>query len=307
MTRFSVIIPCFNAEATLPHTLDAILAQTHTDWRATCVDDGSTDGTRDVIARYAALDPRITLGTHETSGPSGARNSVGLNDTQGEVLAFCDADDIWVPTKLADLQTLFAKVDVAAAYGQIAFFQDSPEDSRTRSTVPEGDLTVPMLLAENPVCTMSNIAVRTDTFVATGGFDEQMVHNEDLDWLIRLVGGGARVVGLNRLHTFYRTNPSGLSSDLAAMKLGREAALRTARRYGYAPDKAVHSVYYRYLARRALRLTGSRTSPLALALRGIVTSPVGFFAQPMRGVLTLGAACCAVVFPAALTRALFAR
>ena len=306
MTFFSVIIPCFNAQDSLPETLDAIRAQTYTYWEVICVDDGSTDTTRAVIERYAALDSRITLGSTPGRGPSRARNSIGLRWAVGDVLAFCDADDIWVPEKLAQLKAGFSDPNVDAIYGKIAFFQNTPTDSRTRSTVPDSDLTIPVLLAENPVCTMSNIAVRARTFRDTGGFDEKMIHNEDLDWLIRLVGGGARVVGLDTLQTYYRTSPRGLSSNLAAMQLGREAAICTAQTFGFVPDNAANAVYYRYLSRRALRLGESRVHALNLALHGILTSPAGFFSSPKRGAMTLGAALCATIFPSALSRALFA-
>ncbi|MBU2994497.1 glycosyltransferase family 2 protein [Octadecabacter sp. 1_MG-2023] len=307
MTLFSVIIPCFNAQESLPQTLDAIRAQTYTCWEAICVDDGSTDATRAVIERYAAMDSRITIGSTTGHGPSCARNSIGLSWAVGDVLAFCDADDIWTPEKLAQLKAEFSDTTVDAIYGQIAFFQDTPTDSRTRSTVPDIDLTIPMLLAENPVCTMSNLAVRAGAFRDTGGFDEKMVHNEDLDWMIRLVGGGARVVGVDALQTYYRTSLNGLSSDLIAMQLGRHAAIRTALSFGHTPDDAANAVYYRYLARRALRLGESRVHALNLALLGILTSPAGFFNSPKRGVLTLGAALCATFFPPALSRALFAQ
>lgn len=306
MTHFSVIIPCFNAEHTLPQTLDAIRAQTYVQWDVKCLNDGSTDATAEVIKRYSKLDPRISFGTMTGRGPSCARNTMGLRRSVGDVIAFCDADDIWAPEKLAQLKAGFSDPTVDAIYGQIAFFQDTPTHCRTLSTVPEVDLTIPMLLGENPVCTMSNIAVRAQTFRDTGGFDENMVHNEDLDWLIRLVGGGARVVGMNMLQTYYRTNLNGLSSDLTAMQSGRDAAIRTAQSFGYSPDNAANAVYYRYLARRALRLRDNRSQALSLAVRGVLTSPFGFFNSPKRGALTLGGALCATLLPLALSRALFA-
>ena len=64
---------------------------------------------------------------------------------------------------------------------------------------------------------MSNIAVRNTAFMRTGGFDETMIHNEDLEWLIRLVGTGAHVVGINKCQTWYRTSRYGLSADLRAI------------------------------------------------------------------------------------------
>ena len=305
MTYFSIIIPCFNAAKTLAQTLDSIRAQTYLGWEAVCVDNGSTDDTRAIIERYAALDDRIKLVTNVGKGPSSARNMIGMLWNEEDVLAFCDADDIWLPTKLVQLVCCFNDPSVDAAYGQVAFFNDSLDDARSRSKVPQTDLTIPMLLAENPVCTMSNLAVRASAFHETDGFDEKIVHNEVLDWLVRLVGGGGRVVGLDMLQTYYRNSPDGLSSDLVAMHKGRKAAIRTARALGHDVDAVANAVYLRYLARRALRLGGG-SSALKLALQGVLASPIGFFNCPRRGVLTLGAAVCAAFFPASLSRALFA-
>ena len=175
MTYFSVIIPCFNAAETLPQTLDSLRAQTYLGWEAICIDDGSTDDTQAVVERYAAMDERIKLVRNTGNGPSCARNMVGMEWTANDVLAFCDADDIWAPTKLAQLHCCFHDKSVDAAYGKIAFFSEEPNDARTQSSVPDNDLKVPMLLAENPVCTMSNIAVRRTAFMRTGGFNETLV------------------------------------------------------------------------------------------------------------------------------------
>lgn len=280
MTFFTVIIPCFDAAETLGHTLDAIRAQTFTKWEVLCVDDGSNDSTRAIIQKYADLDPRIALETSTGRGPSRARNAIGLCWTAGEVLAFCDADDIWAPEKLAQLYECFKDQTVDAAYGQIGFFQDSPSECCTLSTVPAADLTIPMLLAENPVGTLSNLAIRASVFRDTDGFEDRMMHNEDLEWLIRLVGGGARVVGLNVLQTYYRNTPTGLSSDLAAMQTGRENAIRTALTYGHVPTKSATAIYYRDLARRALHRGQGRLQALKFSLSGMAACPKGFFLSP---------------------------
>jgi len=305
MTLFSIVIPCHNAAATLPQTLGAVLAQTDRSWEAICIDDGSTDKTRAILDQYAAQDPRIHVVAAKGDGPSRARNTAVFEQAKGEVIAFCDADDIWTPRKLAELSKGFRDPSVDAIYGKIAFFSEQPSDSKTVSIVPKGRLTVPMLLAENPVCTMSNIAIRTSSFRQSGGFNEDMVHNEDLDWLIRLVGGGANLIGLNSLQTYYRASQYGLSSDLSAMFAGRQAAIETAKTFGHVPAPSANAVYYRYLARRALRLGGGRLQALRFAMLGLCASPRGFFTSPKRGLLTLLAACGVVVLPTRMSRVLF--
>ena len=302
MPRFSIIIPCYNAEATLAQTLDSLRFQTEADWEALIIDDGSTDASRAIAAQAAAADDRFQLLRNPGKGPADARN-LALSAARGELIAFCDADDLWAADKLARMATLFADDSVDAAFARIAFFDT--RGSRTLSTVPAGDLTVDTLLGENPVCTMSNVVIRHGVFVATGGFDSKLVHNEDLEWLIRLCACGFRVVGLDETLVHYRTSPTGLSSNLSAMRAGREAALKTALRFGYAPDARSEAVHLRYLARRALRTDAPVREALALALAGVATSPRGFFSDLRRGGLTLAGALSAPLLPRPLRRSLF--
>lgn len=302
MPAFSIVIPCYNAAATLPATLDSLRAQTIADWEMLIIDDGSTDDSRDIALAAAKADPRIRLLGNPSRGPSTARN-VALNGARGDLIAFCDADDLWAPDKLATMVRLFADTKVDAAFARIAFFDD--HGSRTLSTVPQGALTIPMLLGENPVCTMSNLVVRRSVFRKSGGFDSRLVHNEDLEWLIRLVGEGHTITGVNKTLVHYRTVAHGLSADLNAMRRGRAAAVTTAARYGVHPARRQEAVYLRYLARRALRTCAPVHQTLWLALCGALTSPAGFFADRHRGLLTLGGALAAPFLPRPLRRALF--
>lgn len=306
MPEISVIIPAYNAAHTLPATLASLQAQHFADWEAIVVDDGSTDDTRAIVDEAALSDARITFARNLGKGPSAARNHGAIDLARGRIVAFCDADDIWTPDKLSIVHAAMASDLRDAVFGQIAFFRTTPADARTRSTVPAGHLTLKMLMGENPVCSLSNLSVRRDAYIASGGFDEGLVHNEDLEWLIRFVGSGALVSGIDQLMVYYRTNPGGLSSDLRAMARGRKAALATAARFGFAPDPQSEAVYMRYLARRALRLDHGRLSALGYALRGLTLSPRGFCQPARRGVATALGALAAPVLPRSLRHALFA-
>ena len=92
MPEISVIIPVYNAKRWLSSCLDSLLAQTFQDWEAICVDDGSTDGCAEILAKYAAQDERIRVFGQQNAGPSSARNH-GLREVRGEYIAFVDADD----------------------------------------------------------------------------------------------------------------------------------------------------------------------------------------------------------------------
>lgn len=101
--RVSVIVPAYNAEATLDATLRSVRSQTQGDLEVLVVDDGSTDATSEVIETHAVADPRVRrLGYGGNRGRSAARNHA-IDESAGEWVAFVDADDLWAPDRLERL------------------------------------------------------------------------------------------------------------------------------------------------------------------------------------------------------------
>lgn len=96
----SIMMPAYNAERTIDQAIASVLAQTVPDWELIVVDDGSTDGTAQRAAVYAERDPRIRLVRQANGGESVARNTA-LQHMQGELIAFLDADDFYLPNHLA--------------------------------------------------------------------------------------------------------------------------------------------------------------------------------------------------------------
>lgn len=90
---FSIIIPVYNVAPYLRECLDSVLAQTYTEWEAICVDDGSTDGSSDILDAYAAKDSRLRVIHQANAGVAKARN-VALDLALGEWVCFIDADDV---------------------------------------------------------------------------------------------------------------------------------------------------------------------------------------------------------------------
>jgi glycosyltransferase involved in cell wall biosynthesis len=100
VSRVSVIIPAYNAAATIAATVDSVLGQTFSDFEIICVDDGSIDRTKAILSSYYAEYPdRMLLADQPNNGPAAARNH-GARLSSGEYLAFLDADDIWMPNFL---------------------------------------------------------------------------------------------------------------------------------------------------------------------------------------------------------------
>ena len=102
MPKLSVIVPAYNAEATIAEAIGSILASTLDDLELIVVDDGSEDGTRELAEGYAVHDGRIRVAGQAHAGVSAARN-LGMDLAQGEYLAFVDADDLVAPSHFESL------------------------------------------------------------------------------------------------------------------------------------------------------------------------------------------------------------
>jgi hypothetical protein len=99
MPRVSVIVPLYNKVRYVARALDSIYAQDYRDFELIVVDDGSTDGSRDVVQRYEQRGMKLV--TQPNSGPGAARNR-GVGMARGEIVAFLDADDAWYPFYLSE-------------------------------------------------------------------------------------------------------------------------------------------------------------------------------------------------------------
>jgi glycosyltransferase involved in cell wall biosynthesis len=97
----SILMPCYNSERFLEGTLASVMSQTYSNWELIAVDDCSTDGTRAMLDRAAAQDPRVRIFGHTQRGgrPAVTKNTA-LREVRGEFLCFLDHDDLYLPRKL---------------------------------------------------------------------------------------------------------------------------------------------------------------------------------------------------------------
>lgn len=127
----SIVVPAFNAEATVEECLDSLLRQTYPDFELIVVDDGSRDTTAELVAAKAAQDRRIRLLCQTNAGPGAARNA-GIDHATGEWLCFVDSDDTVSPNYLEVLLSLFEPgvlpaVDVIRSDGAGSALSQIPE------------------------------------------------------------------------------------------------------------------------------------------------------------------------------------
>jgi Glycosyltransferase like family 2 len=168
----SVVIPAYNAEATIDDTLRSVRSQTHRDLEIIVVDDGSTDRTTSVVKAHAAVDRRVTLIAQENAGVAAARN-VGWRSARSAFIAFVDADDLWAPSKIErQLDVILSGgPQVGLVYTWWALID---EHNRIRCKVQGRDIAGDVLeqtLMGNFVGHASSPLIRRQALVEAGGFD----------------------------------------------------------------------------------------------------------------------------------------
>jgi glycosyltransferase involved in cell wall biosynthesis len=143
----SIVVPCYNAEAFAAEAIESVLAQSFADWDLLLVNDGSRDGTIDVLRRFARRDNRIRcLDLGSNYGISAARN-FGTRVTRGTFLVHLDADDLLAQTALQEhVETMLIGGDVS--YGGYAAFDKSPSSPlfTFASVLPSGNELLSMLV-----------------------------------------------------------------------------------------------------------------------------------------------------------------
>jgi glycosyltransferase involved in cell wall biosynthesis len=207
----SVVIPTYNALKFLPQTIASVMAQTFQDFELLLIDDGSSDGTADWVAHYnqSTDGHKIQFFQQQRGGVSAARN-LGIQNAQGEFVAFLDADDLWVPTKLSQqVNYLNQHPRVGLVHGAIALMDEAGTlTGRVLSSKPIAS-SLPRLLTQNAVACQT-VLVRRSCFEQTGRFDSQADTVEDWDLWMR-VARFYPIVGLPEVLAHYRQVESSLS------------------------------------------------------------------------------------------------
>src|SRR5262245_27524259 len=129
----SIIIPSYNYDKFIGHTLDSLRNQTYRNWECIVVDDGSKDNTAGVLESYQAMDERIQYIYQSHGGPCRARNN-GISRSRGEYFQFLDADDLLESRKIeCHLDYLERNMDVDLVYGSARYFRTEYPDERRYS------------------------------------------------------------------------------------------------------------------------------------------------------------------------------
>lgn len=301
----SVIIPVYGAENYIADTLRSVLAQTYTNFEVLIVDDGCLDRSIEICQQFS--DPRIKIIHQKNRGLAGARNT-GIRHAQGEYLAFLDADDLWLPSKLEKhVQHLNGSLQVGLSFSYSIFIdeQGNPTGiyqipSRIKNITPD------YALRRNPVGNGSTVVARKAAFqaiefqenrhgeVENFYFDEDFKQAEDLECWTRIATHTRwQTEGIPEALTLYRISSSGLSASALKQYEAIERVIDKCCNSAptvLGPYRNLARAYYmRYAARRAVTL---RDGDLAVKMvnRSLLTDGRILLEEPRRTLMTIAAA-----------------
>jgi glycosyltransferase involved in cell wall biosynthesis len=184
MPKVTVVIPAYNAMKFLPETVESVLAQTFSDLELLIVNDGSSDN----ILQWATniTDDRVKLISQENQGVSAARNT-GIMQSNGEYLAFLDADDLWKSTKLEKQIRRFEEYPEAGLVYTWTNLVDafSKPINRVIASKLEGNVWEQIIVA-NMIGNGSSAMIRRSCFETVGMFDSELSGAADRDMWIRI-------------------------------------------------------------------------------------------------------------------------
>jgi glycosyltransferase involved in cell wall biosynthesis len=172
--KISVVIPAYNRQAYIGEAVESVLAQEHRPIEIMVVDDGSNDATADVVAQY----DDVQYIRRERGGAAAARNT-GVEQAQGELLAFLDSDDRWLPDTLErQLAARSSQPHADIVLGYVQHFYSSDLSPTERAALVCPDRTAPGFC-------VGAMVVTTAVFRDIGPFDETLRLGEFVDWYAR--------------------------------------------------------------------------------------------------------------------------
>ena len=182
--RVSVIIPVYNGASTIERALKSVFEQTFTDYEVVICDDGSTDDTPAVLAKYGE---RIRVVRQVNRGLPAARNAA-VAASRGELIALIDHDDEWLPRKLeVEVATMAADSGAVLLYSDKIVVNEAGEEfrmSEVRADTAHAPTMEEMLARIWPI-TPSTVVMTRDAFERAGGFCEELISAEDIHfWLL---------------------------------------------------------------------------------------------------------------------------
>jgi glycosyltransferase involved in cell wall biosynthesis len=245
--KVSILLPFFDRRDTLPRCIRSVLAQTHADWELLAVDDGSRDGSAELIEGFA--DRRIRVFRHDRNrGASAARNTA-LAAAQGEFVALIDSDDEWLPSKLERQLARLEQTGADACGCEYWLITAEGETHRRLPEPPSWEIEL------HAACALGNgttLCARRAVLAQIGPMNESLRFYEDWDWLLRLTSRFRYTVvpePLARIHASATRHPATFAASAEQfLRLHSQDFARLGQHH----LATIRSLHYEYVAANAL-------------------------------------------------------
>jgi len=270
--KVSIIMPAYNSAKWISDSIQSVLDQTYHSWELIVINDNSSDNTKDIVSTFIKIDDRIKLIDLDINrGVSYARN-FGVSHSQGELIAFLDSDDLWMPQKLEKQVCIHEKnPEIKISHTDYNIFNENRLISTpfkfffSSFAKKQGDL-LNQLLFLNTIGILT-MMVERKVFTVHNGFDENQWGMEDHDLWLRISTAGLHFTFIPDTLASYRVNQNGMMYSLGKYKRtykkfhSKNESLLL-RHKMYAISK---SYYYRYFGITNFKMHEYKISKLYLA------------------------------------------
>ncbi len=224
----SIITPCYRAELTIGQTIESVIGQTFADWEMIIVDDATDDGSARIIKEYCQKDDRIKyLRMNQPSGSPSMPRNFGIEHSRGELIAFLDADDVWLPDKL-EKQVAFLKnnhYDLVYSY----YEKMSWDGKRNERVIRTSDVTTYRSLLQSNTIPFLTSVIRRD---ALGDTRFKQIPQEDYCFWLDVLKKGVVAHNYREVLALYREMKDSRSSNKFYMFKGYWDVIRNHHRIG---------------------------------------------------------------------------
>lgn len=203
----SIITPSFNCAKYIARTIESIQAQSYRNWELLITDDCSTDNSTEIIEAYASADSRIKLFRLEKNSGAGVARNKSIEHAKGELIAFCDSDDLWLPAKLESQVAFMEQNKLLASYSSYLTCSDKGNIT--------GVVVAPKAVGFTDICSTDNIGFLTFIYDASKlGKHFMPAIRKRQDWALKIkILHQAKIArGMRETLAVYRQRDDSLSN-----------------------------------------------------------------------------------------------
>ena len=233
--KVSVIIPTYNRAKFITEAIESVLSQNYPNMEVIVVDDGSTDNTKEVLEPFH---DRIIYLYQQNSGPASARN-LGLKNAKGELIAFNDSDDLWLPGSLSEkVEFLKNHLEVSmvftdcyiSTHGELEekslinrkimkkIFTKIPKKKEERNWYLFDDNLFDYLAKKN-IILIPTVITKKSCFTKLGYFDEELIIHEEYDMWMRVAKEGCKIGFIDKPYAIVRNHDENIHMEDSESKI----------------------------------------------------------------------------------------